>query len=294
MIVDERIKYAISAFFPTKGGMVEPTCELFQKLKDKGMPVKIVRCDNGGENLKLEERCNNVDWKLSVKFEYTGRATSQRNHLAELTIFHIGSRGRAIMKAANLPENAKRLLYREAFKIATYLNNLRVESIDGVETTRYEHYLGKKPGFTKYLHAWGEAGTVKVKGKNHPKLADRGTTCIFVGYELKSGDDMFRMYNPNTKRILITRDVIWLRHMYFNRFEPAENRFYHTSIDATKVKEGDDINDINETSDANNEEMIINIEENRNEKPTDRNKSVVLMWRELVNMKQSQKKQIMK
>ena len=119
MIVDERTKYAISAFFPTKGGMVEPTCELFQKLKDKGMPVKIVRCDNGGENLKLEERCNSVDWKLSVKFEYTGRATPQRNHLAELTIFHIGSRGRAMMKAANLPENAKRLLYREAFNSAT-------------------------------------------------------------------------------------------------------------------------------------------------------------------------------
>ena len=58
--------------------------------------------------------------------------------------------------------------------------------------------------------------------------------------------------------------------MYFNRFEPAENRFYHTSIDATKVKEGDDIN---ETSDANNEEA--NNEENRNETTTDRNKSVV-------------------
>ena len=60
--------------------------------------------------------------------------------------------------------------------------------------------------------------------------------------------------------------------MYFNKFEPAENRFYHTSNDGTKVKEGDDIN---ETSDANNEEMIIYIEENRNEKSTDRNKSVV-------------------
>ena len=88
--------------------------------------------------------------------------------------------------------------------------------------------------------------------------------------------ELFRMYNPNTKRILITRDVIWLRHMYFHRFEPAANRFYHTSIDATKVKEGDDIN---ETSDANNEEndeMTINVEEeNRNEKTTDRNKSVV-------------------
>ena len=77
MIVDERTKYSISAIFSTKGGMVEPTCELYQRLKDKGMPVKIIRYDNGGENIKLEERCNSVDWKLSVKFEYTGRAIQQ-------------------------------------------------------------------------------------------------------------------------------------------------------------------------------------------------------------------------
>ena len=57
------------------------------------MPVKIVSFDNGGENIKLEERCNSVDWKLCIKFEYIGRATPQRNHLAELTIFYIGSRG---------------------------------------------------------------------------------------------------------------------------------------------------------------------------------------------------------
>ena len=62
--------------------------------------------------------------------------------------------------------------------------------------------------------------------------------------------------------------------MYFNTFEAAENRFYPTSIDVTKVKEGDDIN---ETSDTNNEKMVVNIEENRNEqsnrneKSTDRN-----------------------
>ena len=114
MIVDERTNYAISTFFPTKGGMVEPTCKLFQKLKDKGMPVKIVRSYKGSENIKLEVRCNSEDWKLSIKFEYTGRAAPQRNHLTELSIFHIGSRGRAMMKAANLPEDTKRLLYSEA------------------------------------------------------------------------------------------------------------------------------------------------------------------------------------
>ena len=50
------------------------------------------------------------------------------------------------MKTANLPENAKRLLYREAFKTSTHLNNLRGESIEGVETTRYELILERNQG----------------------------------------------------------------------------------------------------------------------------------------------------
>ena len=52
MIVDERTQLKFSDFYQTKNGMVEPTCEKFHKWKEAGMPVKIVRMDGAGENMK--------------------------------------------------------------------------------------------------------------------------------------------------------------------------------------------------------------------------------------------------
>ena len=65
--------------------MVEPTCEFLHKLKSRGIPVKIIRLDPGGENLKLEKRAASVDWKelQPLDFEFTSRDTPQHNSLAE-------------------------------------------------------------------------------------------------------------------------------------------------------------------------------------------------------------------
>ena len=70
--------------------MVNPTCELFNKHKVQGRPIKIVRCDNGGENIKLEKVANGETWKLGIDFEYAGKQTVVERGFATL-----GGRGRA-------------------------------------------------------------------------------------------------------------------------------------------------------------------------------------------------------
>jgi hypothetical protein len=47
------------------------------------------------------------------------------------------------------------------------------------------------------------------------KLEDRGRTCIFVGYAEDHSADCYRMWDPKTYSIHDTRDVVWLRRMYF-------------------------------------------------------------------------------
>ena len=42
---------------------------------------------------------------------------------------------------------------------------------------------------------------------------------MFVGYAIDHDGDVYRMWNPNTNRVLVSRDVIWLKRMYF---EPKE------------------------------------------------------------------------
>ena len=50
IMIDQRTEMKWSDFFKTKDGMVEPTCVKFNKWKQAGIPVKIVRCDNGARS----------------------------------------------------------------------------------------------------------------------------------------------------------------------------------------------------------------------------------------------------
>jgi hypothetical protein len=47
-------------------------------------------------------RRQGADWKIPVQFEFTGRHTSQQNHLAEVGFATIAGRGRAMMSPAKL------------------------------------------------------------------------------------------------------------------------------------------------------------------------------------------------
>ena len=104
MIVDEKTGCAFLNWFSTKIGMVEPTAVLLNEWD--AMPqldLKCIKCDNAGENKKLEERMRSADYKLYLKWEYTSRNSPQFNHLAELKIHLLCNKGRALMIRANVP-----------------------------------------------------------------------------------------------------------------------------------------------------------------------------------------------
>ena len=87
---------------------------------------KIVWCDNGGENVKLEKELNGEKWKLGVKFEYTARDTK-------------------------IPLKLSYIFFKEAFKYATLLDGLSIFTLNGKTATRYEHWGGEVPKFVKRL-----------------------------------------------------------------------------------------------------------------------------------------------
>ena len=103
IMVDEYSGMKISLFHDTKNGIVDPTCERFYHWRQNGRPVKLIRCDNRGENVKLDSRAKIKDWKLNLEFEYTGGDTPQRNHMVEVGFSNIGGRGQAMMQYANFP-----------------------------------------------------------------------------------------------------------------------------------------------------------------------------------------------
>jgi hypothetical protein len=211
--VDERTQMKFSSFHAHKDDMVESSCELFQKWKHQGNPVQYIRCDNAGENKSLQKKANSADWKLNITFEYTPRDTPQHNHFAELGLASIANKGRSLMSAANDPMKIRYKVWIKAFQHATDLDGLVVTEIDGSTATRYEHWNGKVPKWVKHMRTWGESGTVKVKTDTTPKIADRGIQCM---YSNDHDGDCYEMWYPQTNRIYTTRDVIWIKRMYYS------------------------------------------------------------------------------
>jgi len=217
ILVDEASQFKISDFFSSKRDMIEPTCEKIFKWQSEGKSIKYIRCDDGGENRGLKNRLQSSDWKIPIKFEFTGRDTPQRNHLAEVALATIAGRGRAIMSAANIPKEHRRLFWREAFQTATYMDGFVLVTIGNIRKTRFEHWEGKLPRFSEYLRRWGEAGVVKLRTSTTPKIYDRGKVCMFVGYSPDHHGDTLRMWDPDTKRVHLSRDVVWLKKIFFGR-----------------------------------------------------------------------------
>lgn len=218
IMVDGRTGLKFSDFFETKNGMVEPTCEEFQKWKSSGCNVNFLRMDNAGEKALLKQRCESKDWKFNIDFEFTARDTSQQNNLAEVGFVACANRGRAMMARANVPEIIRHKMWSAAFKTATLLGGLLPTEIGGVIASGCVCWCGQNQGFAKHLRTWGgEAGTVKTNTDTTPKVKDRGIPCMFVGHALQHPDDTYRMWNPETGGVHQTRDVIWMKRMFYEK-----------------------------------------------------------------------------
>ena len=60
---------------------------------------------------------------------------------------------------------------------------------------------------------FGQLGILKVLQPTN-KLSNKGLKAIFVGYANKHAGNVYRFVNPNTNRIILSRDVKWLSKRY--------------------------------------------------------------------------------
>ena len=163
-------------------------------------------------------------WKLAPTFEFTERATPQQNSLAEKAFDTITSRSHSQIHAAHLNEVNKYKLFKESHKCACLTDGLTVLTLNGKTQTRFEHWSGKLPAFAQHLRTWGEAGVISTRDLKTPKIHDKGITCMFVGYSLKHAGDCYRMWDPLTSRIHMSRDIKWLDRMYFSNQPSTLNK----------------------------------------------------------------------
>ena len=194
--------------------MIEAVPAFLRRLERQAkLKIKALRQDNAGENKAMEKEM--IKQNFECDFKYTAVRTPQQNSRAETAFTIIAAKARAMQNHANMSKNIIFLLFGEAVKTATKLDWLTVMTLDGETKSRVEHYCGKVPSFASYLKTFGEAGTVTT-GKDG-KVGTRGVIMIFVGYADKHGRDCYQMFNPITRQISETRDVMFLRRMYYPR-----------------------------------------------------------------------------
>ena len=99
--------------------------------------VKIIRCDNAGENKVLERESDKNE--LGIIFEYTAPGAPQQNGVVERAFVTVMGRARAMMNHAGFTMAKRQQLWCEAAQTATMLDNILVQE------------SAKSPPFTQFF-----------------------------------------------------------------------------------------------------------------------------------------------
>jgi len=101
--------------------------------------VKIIRCDNAGENVK---HVQGVTREFGLRVEFTSPYTPQMNGVVERRIAVLKLRSQAMLNQADLSNDLRNKLWTEAVRCANILEN--ISSTAARPETPYELFIGKR------------------------------------------------------------------------------------------------------------------------------------------------------
>jgi hypothetical protein len=167
--------------------------------RKSGKKVVTLRTDRGGEFAAADF----VDYcaQLGVHRQLTAPYTPQQNGVVERRNQTVVGTARSMMKAKALPG----VFWGEAVTTAVYLLNRSSSKAIGGKTP-YQLWNGSTPS-VQHLRTFGCIAHVKVNTPHLKKLEDRSRRMVFVGYE--PGSKAYRAYDPSTRRVHISRDVVF-------------------------------------------------------------------------------------
>ena len=196
--IDDKSRKTFVYFLKTKDEVFDKFKE-FKSMVEKqiGKKIKILRSDNGGEytSKKFEQY---LKWK-GIIHQTTVPYTPEQNGVAERANRTIVERARSMLHAKNLGYE----FWAEAVATAVYLKNCSPTKAVSDKTPQ-EAWRGYKPTVS-HLRIFGCKTWAHIPKNKRTKLDSKAVECVFVGYCNRSKG--YRLYNPSTKKIIISRDV---------------------------------------------------------------------------------------
>lgn len=170
--------------------------------KNSKNTIKVFRTDRGGEfsSKQFMTYCENE----GITRHFTAPYSPQQNGVVERRNRTIVAMARSFLKEKQLPSN----LWGEAARHFVYvLNRLPTRALS--EKTPYEVWTGNKPNLS-HIRVFGCITHMKQPSVHLGKLDDRSKVTIYLGRE--SGTKASRLYDPETRKITVSRDVIFEEH----------------------------------------------------------------------------------
>ncbi|GKA14724.1 retrovirus-related pol polyprotein from transposon TNT 1-94 [Tanacetum coccineum] len=163
-------------------GPITPPSHAFKKFKamvekEKGLKIKSMRSDRGGEFLSKE--FNKFCEYNGIQRFLTAPYSPQQNGVVE-------RKNRTILNMVNHSQYGPK----------------HVENLDN--KTPQEAWNRVKPTVS-HLRIFGSIAYVHVPSQRRSKLDNRSEKHVFVGYDKQSKG--YKLYNPVTKKVVVSRDV---------------------------------------------------------------------------------------
>ena len=176
-------------------------------------PIKVFRSDNSQE-YKAHEFTSILHQFCTVPHS-SCPGTSQQNGRAERKLRHILDVVRATTIAASTPSQ----FWGEAALTVVYTIN-RCPSPIIQNQTPYDLLFGYSP-FYDLLRVFGCVCFVLLHDHERNKLQSRSRLCCFLGYGI--GQKGYRCYDPISKRLRVSRYVVFWEHKMFYQLPHEES-----------------------------------------------------------------------
>jgi hypothetical protein len=118
------------------------------------------------------------------------------------------------MNKAHIPKKMREGLWTECASMTTTNANMMVTPNHTVPS--HQQFYGNEANNARSLREWGEIGIVTdhAKNKMNAKLDNKGRPCMLVNYAENHKSDVYRMWDLKTRRIVKSRDILWLNKTY--------------------------------------------------------------------------------
>ena len=167
--------------------------------KETGAFICCLCIDRGGEFTSLE--FNAFCKTNGISRQLTAAYTPQQNGVAEHKNRTIMNMVRSMLSEKQVPKN----FWPEAVNwTAHVLNRSPTLAVKGV--TPKEAWSGVKPN-VDYFRVFGCIGHVHVPDNKRKKLDDKSFQCVLLGVSEES--KAYRLYDPVSKKIVVSRDVVF-------------------------------------------------------------------------------------